>query len=79
LDGAALGTSIRFVFAGTQPQILCEIDRIATQCIRAGTPAAAAGIVKGERSIVSLDGTAAAQLTLGSLHAAFLRASGTRL
>jgi hypothetical protein len=46
--------------------------------VRPGTPASAAGIVKGD-TIVSLDGTPAAQLTLGLLRDAFRRPSQTRL
>jgi len=46
--------------------------------VRPGTPAAAAGILKGD-TVLSLDGTPAAQLTLGTLRDAFRRASRTRL
>jgi len=46
--------------------------------VRAGTPAAAAGISKGD-VIASIDGMSGTQLTLAAARAAFLRAPGTVL
>jgi hypothetical protein len=46
--------------------------------VRPGTPAAAAGIVKGD-AIVSLDGKPAARLTLGDVRESFRRPAGTRV
>jgi len=60
---------------------LFVIDRAGTFLIvdvRAGSPAAAAGLTKGD-AIASLDGTPAAQLTLGAIREAFHRPSGTRI
>lgn len=53
-------------------------DGVVVADVRPGTPAAEAGVVKGD-AIVGIDGTPVAQLTLRGVREAFRRASGTTL
>ncbi len=58
--------------------LINHAGKIVVANVRAGTPAAAAGISKGD-VIAAIDGTSGAQLTLASARAAFLRPAGTVL
>jgi hypothetical protein len=57
---------------------LINQGKVVVASVRPGTPAAAAGIAKGD-AITSIDGMSGAQLTLGAARAAFRRPSGTHL
>lgn len=57
---------------------LINQGKLVVAAVRPGTPAADAGIVKGD-VVVSLDGVTGAALTLGAVREAFQRPSGTRL